>query len=172
MAFQLVAKLNPALTERTSASPALGQVADDVAGVAAARRLSRELESIEASLLAAEQSAIACRPTRGGFNVAATTDVESRRAELARWEMELQERERAVERHRMRMEQVQARLHRAKESLKRAIFRFRAEVAERSDELDARARQLAELNSELVASRRQFARELMQHKAATRKLPV
>ena len=159
-------------TTRPAPQSVRSRSADDPSGVAAARRLVRDIESLEASLAAAELAAAASRPTRRGFNVAATADVDSRRAELDRWEIELQERERAIERHRMRLEQIQERLHRAKESLKRAIFRFRSEVAERTDELDGRARQLGETHAELVESRREMVREQIRQKAAGRKLAV
>ncbi len=156
----------PATLSRESAAPSS-------VGVAAqsARRLTRELESLEESLVAAERAALACQPTRRGFNLAPGADVDSRRAELERWEIELQERERSVERQRTRLEQIQDRMHRAKESLKRAVVRFRADVAERTDDLDARARQLAQVHAELVEARREFAREQIRQKAAARGMP-
>jgi len=133
-----------------------------------ARRLARELESLEASLLAAERAAIACRPTHTERVSEVNSDVASRRAELDRRELELQERERALERQRTISEQAHERLVHAKDSLKRAIFKFRSQVAERTEELDARERRLASAHSELMEGRREFVREQIRLKAAIR----
>ena len=137
-------------------------------GSQVARRLARELESLEASLLAAERAALACRPTQFEYASETNSDVTSRRAELDRREMELQERERGLERQRMILDQAHERLARAKDSLKRAIFKFRAQVSEREDELDVRDRRLATAHSELLEARREFVREQMRLKTAIR----
>jgi DNA repair exonuclease SbcCD ATPase subunit len=140
----------------------------DAGGAPAARRLARELESLEASLLAAERAALACRPTFSEPAPDPNSDVASRRAELDRRELELQERERTLERQRALLEQSHERLVRAKDSVKRAIFKFRSQAAERTDELDGRERRLAAAHSELLEGRREFAREQIRWKAALR----
>lgn len=140
----------------------------DTSGAQVARRLARELESLEASLLAAERAASACRPNHFEQTSELNFDITSRRAELDRREQELQERERTLERQRMLLEQAHERLLRGKDSLKRAIFKFRSQAAERTDELDARERRLAAANSELLEARREFVREQIRLKAAIR----
>ena len=137
-------------------------------GIVAANRLVRELESLEASLQVAERSALASRPSsvRNGWED--HSDVTSRLAELERRELELDARERAVERHRIHLHHVQERLSRGKDSLKRAIAKFRAEVSQRSEEIDGRARVVECARSELVEARRELAREQIRFKVVAR----
>ena len=137
-------------------------------GMVAANRLARELESLEASLQVAERSALECRSSSVPNAWHAPSDVTSRLAELERRELELDTRERAIERHGMLLQHVQEKLARGKDSLRRAIAKFRAEVSQRSEEIDVRARALECARSELVEARRELAREQIRLKAAAR----
>jgi hypothetical protein len=138
----------------------------DGAGLPFAQRLCRELESLEASLAFAEKAAVECQPT--GHDPRAAGDVDGRLAELERRAAELERREKACEQHRMHLLRTQDTLRRSKDSLKRATLRFRAYVARRVEELDARERRQDALQIELVESRREIARQEMRCKAAVR----
>ncbi|MBI3466241.1 MAG: hypothetical protein HY000_24770 [Planctomycetes bacterium] len=137
-------------------------------GIVAANRLVRELESLEASLQVAERSASASRSSSVRNEWQTHSDLTSRLAELERRELELDARERAIERHRIHLHHVQERLARGKDSLKRAIAKFRVEVSQRSEEIDARTRVVECARSELVEARRELAREQMRFKVVAR----
>jgi hypothetical protein len=70
------------------------------------------------------------------------------------------------------LERVQERLLRGKDSLKRAIRRFRSQVARESEELHARSRRIAASHTESLETRRQLTREQIRLKTALRDQPA
>jgi hypothetical protein len=140
----------------------------------ATSRLTRELIRLEASLLAAERAATSCSSGPGerreivGNTLDSTLDIASRRAELDRRERALQQRERSVEEHGNLLARAQERMVQTKESLSRAIRRFRSEVDRKSAALAEREQRLTDIRIKLVEDRRALARDQMRHKARLR----
>ncbi len=68
----------------------------------------------------------------------------------------------------MLLEHTHEKLHRGRDSLKRAIRKFRAQTARRDQQLEDREQSLIRLHSETQQARRENAREQMRLKALAR----
>ena len=137
-------------------------------GVAAARRLMREMDSLEQLLRRAEQTAASCEHSDRSPGFGEYLDIDSRLEELERRERLSQEQERALERQQMTLQLCQEKLRRDKESLARAIGKFHADAQKRSDGLNDRSSRLTKEWNELLQARRHLARDQMRLKLKAR----
>jgi DNA repair exonuclease SbcCD ATPase subunit len=134
------------------------------------RRLAREVDLLEASLMAAERAAISCRSARSDSTQGSNDHIASRREELERRELALRQRERSLDDQSRLLSDAQHRLARIKDSLKRAIRRFRCHIAQQSETLREREQRVGVARAELIENRRALAREGMRLKVANRGL--
>ena len=137
-------------------------------GSQTAVRLTRELVLLEASLAAAERAAISSRSARLPDLTPSDSDIAGRRAELDRRALALAERERSLALRRRLVDEAHEKLVRAKDSLKRAIRRFRSHVAQQEVSLDERAQRLDAAHADLIENRRELARNEMRLKMRLR----